>query len=469
LFQVLFRDITEKKQASRFIEKMAYSDHLTGLANRALLSDRLSQAMVHARRRSDIVGVAFVDLDGFKAINDRHGHQAGDALLVELADRLKEVLREGDTLARLGGDEFVAVLVDLPDANACKPMLQRMLDTAAQLVMVGDTPLQVTASIGVTFYPQGDEVDADQLMRQADQAMYQAKLAGKNRFYYFDADSDRNTRGYIAHIERIHQALVQRQFVLHYQPKVNMRTRKLIGVEALIRWQHPTEGLLAPAHFLPYIEDHHLSVDIGDWVLEEALTQVARWRAEGLDIPVSVNISAIQIQQPDFVDRLAEKLQRFDLPAYRLELELLETSAMDDLAQAAAIMSRCAGLNVGFALDDFGTGHSSLTYLKRLPASIIKIDQSFVREMLNDEENKAILEGILWIMRQLHRTVIAEGVETLQHGYALMQLGCELAQGYGIGRPMPPQEMHNWKQSWEQDVQWKQVAMVYRSVVDYGS
>jgi diguanylate cyclase (GGDEF)-like protein/PAS domain S-box-containing protein len=469
LFQVLFRDISDKNQASRYIEKMAYSDHLTGLANRALLSDRLSQAMVHARRRNAIVGVAFVDLDGFKVINDRHGHQSGDAMLLALAGRMKDALREGDTLARLGGDEFVAVLVDLQDSDACQPLLQRLLDAAAQPVLVGDTTLQVTSSIGVTFYPQGDDVDADQLLRQADQAMYQAKLAGKNRFYYFDADSDRNARGFIAQIERIQQALVQRQFVLHYQPKVNMRTRKLVGVEALIRWLHPTDGLLAPAHFLPFVEDHHLSVDIGDWVLEEALGQVTQWKREGLDIPVSVNISAIQIQQTDFVDRLAEKLRRFELPPYRLELELLESSAMDDLEQAAAIMSRCADMHVGFALDDFGTGHSSLTYLKRLPAPIIKIDQSFVREMLNDEENKAILEGVLWIMRQLRRTVVAEGVETLEHGRALMQLGCELAQGYGIGRPMPAHEMQAWMQRWEKDADWKQIAMVYRSAIDYGS
>jgi EAL domain-containing protein (putative c-di-GMP-specific phosphodiesterase class I) len=348
-------------------------------------------------------------------------------------------------------------------------MLQRLLDVTAQPVVVGDIQLQVTASLGVTFYPQGEEVDADQLMRQAYQAMYQAKLAGKNRFHCFDADRDRNARGHIAQIERIQQALAHGQFVLHYQPKVNMRTRKLVGVEALIRWQHPQDGLLAPAHFLPYIEDHLLLVEVGDWVLEEALTQATRWRHAGLEIPVSVNISAIQIAQADFVDRLAEKLRRFDLPPYSLELELLETSAMDDMAQASAIMNQCSGLNVGFALDDFGTGHSSLTYLKRLPASIIKIDQSFVRDMLKDEENKAILEGVLWIMRQLKRTTIAEGVETLEHGRALMQLGCELAQGYGIGRPMPAENLAAWKTQWDQDAAWKQIALVYRSANDYGS
>jgi diguanylate cyclase (GGDEF)-like protein/PAS domain S-box-containing protein len=465
IFQVLFRDISEKKHAARFIEKMAYSDQLTGLANRTLLSDRLLQAMSHARRHSTILAVAFLDLDGFKAINDLHGHQTGDLLLMALATRMKEALREGDTLARLGGDEFVAVLTDLPDANACTPLLQRLLDATARPVRMGDAELQVTSSLGVTFYPQADEVDADQLMRQADQAMYQAKLAGKNRFHRFDADRDRDVRGTVAQIERIREALVGQQFVLHYQPKVNMKTRKLVGVEALIRWLHPQEGLLPPARFLPQIENHHLSVEVGEWVLHEALSQVGAWRRMGIDIPVSVNISAIQIQQANFVEQLQAILSQFDLPPHSLELEILETSALEDLEHVARFIARCAALNVGFSLDDFGTGYSSLTYLKRLPASTIKIDQSFVRDMLKDTDDKSILDGVLWIMRQLKRTVIAEGVETLEHGRALMDLGCELAQGYGIGRPMPAQDVLAWLERWEHDAQWKQVALVPRTAV----
>ena len=466
MFQVLFRDISEKKHAALQIEKMAYGDPLTGLANRTLLAERLNQAMLGAHRRGHLLAVVFLDLDGFKAINDQYGHQSGDLLLRALAARMKVGLREIDTLARLGGDEFVAVFQDVPDAQASVPMLERLLSVCSQPVNLGTMALKVSASLGVTFYPQTDAVDADQLLRQADQAMYQAKLAGKNRYHVFDAEKDRTARGHHASLERVRTALQNQEFVLHYQPKVNMKTRALVGVEALIRWQHPVEGLLAPGLFLPLTENDRLSVDIGEWVIHQALLQLAEWQTQGLQIPISVNISAMQVQQHDFIHRLQDCMQKFPaLNRNALQLEILETSALEDVEQVARFVTQCKDLGVDFALDDFGTGYSSLTYLKRLPVAVVKIDQSFVRDMLLDQDNKSILDGILWIMRQLQRSVIAEGVETLAHGRALMDLGCELAQGYGIGRPMPVADLPAWKARWENDLDWKEVALVPRTAI----
>ena len=362
---------------------------------------------------------------------------------------MKMVLREGDTLARLGGDEFVAVLIDLEDTNACTPMLTRLLAAAAQPVQLGDISLQVSASLGVAVFPQEQDIDPDQLLRQADQAMYHAKLAGKNRYQIFDSAQDRNLRGHHESLERIRLALMQGEFVLYYQPKVNMRSGKVIGAEALIRWLHPEKGLLAPAQFLPVIEDHPLAVDVGEWVMDAALTQMQQWRDMGLKLPVSVNIGARQLQQGNFVQRLQAILARHpDIPPACLELEVLETSALADVGLVSQVIEDCAQIGVRFALDDFGTGYSSLTYLKRLRVALLKIDQSFVRDMLVDPDDLAILEGVIGLAAAFKRKVIAEGVETVEHGTALLHLGCELAQGYGIARPMPPEEIPAWAATW---------------------
>ena len=457
----LFSDITAIKDHESELEHIAHFDPLTNLPNRVLLADRLQLAMAQTQRRGQQLAVAYLDLDGFKAINDRHGHEAGDQLLVALAARMKQALREGDTLARIGGDEFVAVLGDLADVAASVPMLTRLLTAAAQPVVLGQLELQVSASLGVTFYPQSDDMDADQLLRQADQAMYQAKLAGKNRYHVFDAAQDSSLRGHHESLEHIRRALNEREFVLHFQPKVNMRTGTVIGAEALIRWQHPQRGLLAPAAFLPSVEDHPLAVEIGEWVIDTALTQVSAWRAAGLDIPVSVNIGARQLQQADFVGRLRTLLAAHPQldPSY-LELEILETSALEDVAQVSQLIEACAQIGVTFALDDFGTGYSSLTYLKRLRVTLLKIDQSFVRDMLEDPDDLAILEGIIGLASAFRREVIAEGVETVAHGAMLLQLGCELAQGYGIARPMPGSELPPWSVSWQPDPTWLELLPV---------
>ena len=451
----LFSDITSIKEHERQLEHIAHFDALTGLPNRVLLADRLHQAMSQVSRREQQLAVAFLDLDGFKEINDVYGHEAGDQLLIALASRMKETLREGDTLSRIGGDEFVAVLGDLDSFEDCLPMIKRLLTAAAEPVLSGGASLQVSASLGVTFYPQDEEIDADQLQRQADQAMYQAKQGGKNRYYLFDAAQDRSMRGHHESLERIRLALREDEFRLYYQPKVNMRTGEVVGAEALIRWQHPENGLLAPAAFLPVIEDHVLAVSIGEWVIETALTQMDIWHEAGLDIPVSVNVGARQLQQNDFVVRLRSILAKHPkVQPCCLQLEVLETSALEDITQVSQIIEACAKMGVLFALDDFGTGYSSLTYLKRLSVAELKIDQSFVRNMLDDPEDLAILEGVIGLANAFRREVIAEGVETIEHGEMLLQLGCEMAQGYGIARPMPADQMPQWAATWKSPLNW---------------
>jgi diguanylate cyclase (GGDEF)-like protein/PAS domain S-box-containing protein len=453
---VVAQDITERKRAKEQLERIAHYDILTNMPNRVLLADHLNQAMLQCKRHNRSLAVAFMDLDGFKAVNDLYGHNVGDELLIKLSQRMKGALREGDTLARIGGDEFIAVMVGLESIEDSKPVLKRLLKAAAEPVNLDDAVIQVSASIGVSFYPQ-DHVDADLLMRHADQAMYVAKQAGKNRYHFFDTAQDNANKTLGQSISEILTALHRREFVLHYQPKVNMYTGEVIGVEALIRWQHPVRGLVPPMEFLPAIEGHAVSLELGEWVVDTALSQISQWRSIGVNLPISVNISAYQLQQVNFTTRLAALLAvHSDVPSNCLELEILETSALQDISQVSETMNACHDLGVRFALDDFGTGYSSLTYLKRLPAHMIKIDQSFVRDMLVDADDLAIIEGVVGLAKTFRRDVIAEGVETIAHGVALLQLGCELAQGYGIARPMPAGDIPRWASDWKADDSWKE-------------
>jgi diguanylate cyclase (GGDEF)-like protein len=460
-FVTLYIDVTSNKQHERKLEHMAHFDALTGLPNRVLLADRLRQGMAQALRRGQQLAVAYLDLDGFKQVNDTLGHDIGDQLLMILAGRMKQALRDGDTIARLGGDEFVAVLVDVEGPQGNASMLQRLLAAVDAPVHLLGQDMLLSASVGVTYFPQSLEVDADQLMRQADQAMYLAKQAGKNRYHVFDAEHDRTLRGQRESLLRIEHALVNNEMVLHYQPKVNMRTGEVFGAEALIRWQHSEQGLLPPAMFLPAIEGDTLAVDVGEWVIRHALAQLAQWRAMGLSIGISVNVGARQLQQNGFVTFLKSALAaQPDVDPSDLEIEVLETSALQDMARVCDVMGQCCALGVHFSLDDFGTGYSSLTYLRRLPVTQLKIDQSFVRDMLTDSADLSILVGVLDLSASLHRRAIAEGVETVAHGCMLLQLGCEFAQGYGIARPMPAQDFPQWLANWRPDPQWQGLRVV---------
>lgn len=458
-YVALFFDITATKLHQQQLEQVAHYDTLTGLPNRVMLADRMQLAMAQSQRRGQLLAVVYLDLDGFKQVNDTHGHDVGDRLLVWVADQMKRALREGDTLARLGGDEFVAVLTDLGDASDSTSTVRRLLDAASLPLRIGDVQLTVSASLGVTFFPQADAVDADQLLRQADQAMYQAKLLGKNRFHLFDAAHDRSVRGLHEGLDEIARGLHHDEFVLHYQPKVHLRRGTVVGAEALIRWQHPTKGMLYPVDFLAQIDNQPLSVLLDEWVIEHALQQLQTWQRQGLDLPISVNVGARLLQQPDVVERLAALLGRYpDVSASLLQIEVLETSALIDTERAALVMHECDRLGVSFALDDFGTGYSSLTYLKNLPVATLKIDQSFVRDMLDDPDDLAILQAVIGLAQAFGREVIAEGMETVAQGVRLLQMGCEQAQGYGIARPMPAADLPGWVSRWQPDGAWLNVA-----------
>ena len=455
-YVALFADITTQKEHQVQLEHIAHYDSLTNLPNRILLADRLQQAIAQSQRRGYSLAVVYLDLDGFKLVNDRYGHDMGDELLITITERLKLALREYDTLARIGGDEFVAVLVDFEKQQDCEAILDRLLLAASNPVTVKGQIMQVSASIGVTLFPY-DGVDADLLLRHADQAMYLAKQAGKNRYHLFDVNQDAAVKAQRENIDQIRHGLQHGEFLLYYQPKVNMRTGVVIGAEALIRWQHPRNGLLPPAAFLPMIDDTPLSLDLDDWVISTALAQIAEWHAAGICLPISVNIGAAQLQQGNFTSRLRMLLAAHpDIPPSLLELEILETSALQDVGKVSELIHDCRQIGIRFALDDFGTGYSSLTYLKRLPAEQLKIDQTFVRDILEDDDDVAIIKGVVGLAHAFRREVIAEGVETVEHGEKLLTLGCELAQGYGVARPMPASEFPGWALAWKTHARWAQ-------------
>lgn len=457
------KDVTEAKAQEKRLQYIAHYDALTGLPNRVLLSDRLQQAMAQASRNHSTIAVVYLDLDGFKTVNDLYGHEMGDILLSTLALRMKQTLRNGDTIARLGGDEFVAVFMNLKDHEDCVPMLVRLLSVTSQNVVIDDKMMNVSASLGVSFFENGDDIDPDQLLRQADQAMYQAKLAGKNRYHIFDAIQDKTIRMHHESLEAIESALHHRQFRLYYQPKVNMQSGEVIGLEALIRWDHPTKGVLLPGMFLPTIEGHLLSVQIGYWVIEEAMRQITEFKSQGIALPISVNVDALQFQQEDFVFQLKALMRLYPkVEEGDLEFEILETSALEDIEGISQIMRECEQIGIQFSLDDFGTGYSSLTYLKRLPAKILKIDQSFVKGMLNDPDDLAILDGIVGLSIAFRRDLIAEGVESSEHGEMLLRLGCMNAQGYVIAKPMPAETLPDWMAQWRPDKKWCDVSRISR-------
>ncbi len=444
---LVFRDVTEKHKAQQKLQWQAGHDALTGLPNRLLLADRFSRAIDKARRNSSLLAVCVLDLDQFKPINDTYGHETGDQLLIQVAERLLHNLRGIDTLSRLGGDEFVILFEDLEDTLALQTPLARILESLSSPFTLGEFHINVSASIGVTVYPP-DNSDADTLIRHADQAMYLAKQAGRNQICWFDVSNDRHVQQSHQIVSRVREALQQGQLALYYQPKINMRSGEILGMEALLRWIHPHKGLIPPGDFLPQVEHSPLIVDIGEWVLETALQQALAWRAAGRQWSVSVNIAARHIQTPGFVEQLKAILQRYpQAPAHLLEIEILETVALNDVEQARALILEVQQLGIDFSLDDFGTGYSSLKYLKRLPVSILKIDQGFVRDILDDKEDRALVNAVIGLASAFNRKVIAEGVETWQHAELLLELGCELGQGYGIARPMPAAQVIEWANS----------------------
>jgi diguanylate cyclase (GGDEF)-like protein/PAS domain S-box-containing protein len=451
---LVISDITDQRRQRDRLERQAHYDELTRLPNRAHLAQLLAEGMRATERDNCLLAVCYLDLDHFKPVNDQHGHAAGDRLLVELARRLRSALRShpvwSDRAARLGGDEF-ALLLRASSVEEVRLAVERVLRVASLPYVVDDesAPVAVTASIGATIYPI-DRSDPDTLLRHADHAMYGAKQTGRNRYMLFDPEHDRRTEERVVAIGRLEEALLNNELVLHYQPKVDMRRGVVVGVEALLRWSHPSEGLIAPGMFLPLIETTGLSARVGDWVLDQSLNQMAMWQAQGLDMAVSVNVSARHLQEPDFATRLAELLnKRPGLTGRMLELEVLETTALVDVAHTSSLLDRCRALGVRFALDDFGTGYSTLSYLKRLPVDVLKIDRSFVHNMLEDTQDLAIVEGVIGLARTFHCTVIAEGVENAAQARTLLDLGCDVGQGHGIAMPMSADQVPDWVRNYK--------------------
>ncbi len=446
---LVISDMTEQRRQRDRLERQANYDELTHLPNRAHLAELLAEGMAATERDNCLLAVCYLDLDHFKPVNDRFGHAAGDRLLVELARRLRGALRShpvwSDRAARLGGDEF-ALLLRANSIEEARLAVERVLRVASLPYVVDDEeePVIVTASIGATIFPI-DRSDPDTLLRHADHAMYGAKQTGRNGYLLFDPEHNRRTEERIVAISRVQEALDQNELVLHYQPKVDMRRGVVLGVEALLRWNHPVEGLIAPGLFLPIIESTGLSARVGDWVLDQALAQLAYWQSMGLDVTVSVNMSARHLQEPDFAQRLAELIAKHGAAlGVKLELEVLETAALIDVAHTSSLLDRCRKLGVRFALDDFGTGYSTLSYLKRLPVDVLKIDRTFVHNMLEDRQDLAIVEGVVGLARTFNCAVVAEGVETAAQARLLLDLGCDIGQGHGIAMPMPADQVIDW-------------------------
>ncbi|MCH8477034.1 MAG: EAL domain-containing protein [Wenzhouxiangella sp.] len=445
----MFFDITHLKDYQQHLEKVAHFDPLTGLPNRTLLTDRLRQALAQADQRGSEVMVAYIDIDSFKSINDQYGHTHGDECLRQVGHRLQEIVRSSDTVARLGGDEFVLIVHGRDHALDSAKLLQRVLATVSTPCPVDKAEISMTVSIGATLYPQTQPMEADQLLRQADQAMYQAKQQGRNRIHFFDAEMERAHARRMALIGELRQALDRGELLLHYQPKIDLLNDQVMGVEALIRWQHPERGLLGPSAFLPALEGNELAHAVGHWVMQQSLADLAQWQYQGLELELSFNVSAQHLLRDGFTDVLADCLDRYPgIEGSRLTIEFLETGILDDIDAGKEVTQACHRLGINIALEDFGTGFSSLSHLKHLPLKQIKIDRSFVRGMLDDPEDLAIIEGVINLARAFDLDVLAEGVETIDQATTLIKLGCCQFQGYLFARPMPAESVRDWVRNW---------------------
>ncbi|RKZ97670.1 MAG: diguanylate cyclase [Gammaproteobacteria bacterium] len=451
----LFTDITESKQQQQKLELMAHYDTLTQLPNRSLFADRFAQAVAHSRRSESMLAICFLDLDDFKPVNDNYGHDVGDMLLIEVAKRIKATIREEDTVSRQGGDEFALLLGDIDSFAQCEQLLVRVHHALVQPYLIDGYPHKISASSGITLYPL-DDSDLDTLLRHADQSMYQAKLAGKNRYRLFNALDDQYTIKKHNQLQEIEHALLNNEFVLFYQPKVNMKTGVAFGAEALIRWIHPEKGLIPPLEFLPVIDGSDLEIKIGGWVINEALKQLEKWRLQGIHLEVSINISSHHLQSASFLGELENAMSTYPkVDSQHLQLEILESSALSNINHISNIIKACRStLGINVALDDFGTGYSSLTHLKNLSAGTIKIDRTFVRDILDDPNDYAIIDGVIGLADSFNRKIIAEGVETDIQGLMLLIMGCYEAQGFGIAKPMPTDDIPAWLNDYIPNEKW---------------
>ena len=453
LIRGIVLDVTGLRAQQEQVRFAQTHDGLTGLPNRQRFTDTLREVL--AAEAQTPLAVISVDLDDFESINHAHGRAAGNLVLAELATRLLTVVAQRDHLARTGGDEFSLVMrLTEDELSAWTEGLHHLLTTPVPL---RSGPTTLTASLGLTTSPQpGSTPDADQLLRQADQAVYQAKLSGKNRTHRFDLAHHEHTRVRYALLDELAHAITEGQLVAYYQPQVDLRTGRVLGAEALVRWQHPTRGLLPPGAFIPATQDHPIAIDLGTHVLDVALAQLETWQAQGLsDLTIAVNTDPLQLEDPEFFERTLDQLRAHpNLRPEQLTLEILETGAPEDLDAVAALIDRFQAAGITIALDDFGTGFASLTFLKRLGARVIKIDRSFTQGLLDDPEDAMIVHAVTTLTQNLGRTAFAEGVETIDQGRLLIQLGCTQAQGYHIARPMPGDELPTWIARWQPPEVW---------------
>jgi len=426
--------------ANQELTQLALHDTLTGLPNRSLLADRIELAIAKVAEQGGCFALMFIDLDGFKPVNDAFGHHAGDLLLKAVATRLRGHLHSQDTLARIGGDEFV-LLVELQDPSDAMNVAIKQVNLVSRPFRVAEHDLQLSASLGIVLYP-GNGQDQHELLRNADAAMYHAKRVGKNGYSFFDASMNSNARQQLQLLQDLRLAVAAGQFRLHYQPKFDAKRCQPVGAEALLRWEHPQHGLLAPDRFIGLAEKTGLIIPIGDWVLDEACRQMRLWLDEGIEgWRIAVNLSAIQFCHAGLLDSVARALERHALPANCLTLEITETTAMSDVEVSLTVLQQLSDMGVDLSIDDFGTGYSSLMYLKRLPANELKIDRGFVRELEDEGEDAAIVSAIVALGRALGLRIVAEGVETSSQQAFLTRLGCDSLQGYLLGRPVPAEQL----------------------------
>lgn len=466
-------DITDRLNYEERLRHVAFYDELTGLPNRASVSEALRQAVARHKLLDLPLAVVFIDLDEFKLINDEHNHETGDRYLQNIARRLESIIRKGDIAARFGGDEFVLVIQNMEQASPDHPVFRRLLDAMRDPVVLDGKTLRLTASFGVTFYPQDGAVDADQLLRQADQAMYSAKQHGKNQIVFFDSAFERAIIERNVRTEQLRLAIEKGEMVLHYQPQVDMAAGKVFGVEALVRWNHPSEGLIYPGKFLDLIQGHErLGLMLTQWVLEHAFSDLQRLLAKGYRVGMSVNIiiPARESLRTAFLDALSDLLKRNpDVAPDLLTLEVVENILIDDLSLATKTIQEIQKLGVQISLDDFGTGFSSLSYLKHLSFNELKIDQGFVRDMLADREDMTIVQAVVSLSQSFNVPVIAEGVETTRHAHMLLRLGCQRAQGFAIARPMSINVLESWLGHWQPDPSWAQIRPMSASLFPVAS
>lgn len=435
-----------RAELEKKLHDMAHYDNLTGLASRPLLLENLQQVIINQAPAA----VAFLDLDNFKPVNDNYGHGTGDYVLVTIANRLKQIMRKSDTLSRIGGDEFVLLLQGVSCREECNGFLKRLIELINTPIELDefDCYVQVSASIGVTLVSD-DALDADTILRRADQTMYQAKNLGCNNILFFDPDEERRQYARRTMLQAAEKGITNCEFELYYQPQVDMLNHQLVGVEALIRWNHPTMGFLHPGDFSEVLEHPSTGILIGEWVIQEALRQHALWQKS--DLVISVNIAPAHLLSKGFVPRLNQLLKSNpNINPSLLELEVLETVSIQDIDKAVEVVKACCELGVHIALDDFGTGYASLSYLKQLPLNTLKIDKSFVQNILSNQEDRSIVMCIVALSKAFNYHLIAEGVESLEHEQALIEIGCLRGQGYFIARPMPADNMTQWIESYNE-------------------